>query len=208
MAGAWREFADRVFRTKDQVEALLESDCIALVPLVTEPGQKGKATDRGRETQNLKNVKLPNEGRRTIASPPGVYSTIVDAPFSAFAEAIRSVKVAIDLSPTVAGGKIIGFTSSMPSEGKSSIAVAVARLASQTGARTLLVDCDLRNPSLSRLLSPRAAGGLLEVVSGKSTLEKAIWSDPVTNLRFLPAALKARLAHSSENCVGTNAKVF
>ncbi len=208
MAGAWREFADRVFRTKDQVEALLESDCIALVPLVTEPGQKGKATDRGRETQNLKNVKLPNEGQRTIASPPGVYSTIVDAPFSAFAEAIRSVKVAIDLSPTVAGGKIIGFTSSMPSEGKSSIAVAVARLASQTGARTLLVDCDLRNPSLSRLLSPRAAGGLLEVVSGKSTLEKAIWSDPVTNLRFLPAALKARLAHSSEILASEQTRKF
>ena len=96
------------------------------------------------------------------------------------------------------GGKIIGFTSSMPNESKSSIAVAVARLAAQTGARTLLVDCDLRNPSLSRSLSPRAVSGLLEVVSGKSTLEKAIWLDPVTNMRFLPAAMKARLAHSSE----------
>ena len=91
-----------------------------------------------------------------IAPVPGVYSAIVELPFSAFAEAIRSIKVAIDQSPTATGGRIIGFTSSIPNEGKSSIAAAVGRLAAQTGARTLLVDCDLRNPSLSRLLSPKA----------------------------------------------------
>ena len=207
-AGAWREFTDRVFRTRNQVEELLQADCIALVPFVTTRGQKGKIADPRRDVQVVKNVKSPDAGQQTIAPAPGLYSTIVDSPFSAFAEAIRSVKVAIDLSPTVTGGKIIGFTSSIPNEGKSSIAIAVARLAAQTGARTLLVDCDLRNPSLSRLLSPRAASGLLEVVSGKSTLEKAIWLDPVTNMRFLPAAMKARLAHSSEVLASERTRKF
>jgi succinoglycan biosynthesis transport protein ExoP len=92
----------------------------------------------------------------------------------------------------------VGLTSSVPNEGKSSIAAAVARLAAQTGARTLLIDCDLRNPSLSRLLTPKAKFGLLDVVRGQSTLEKAIWIDPATHMAFLPASIKGRFAHSSE----------
>ena len=68
----------------------------------------------------------------------------------------------------------------------------------QTGARTLLIDCDLRNPSLSRLLAPNAKIGVLEVIRGQSTLEKAIWIDAATNLRFLPGKATGRVAHSSE----------
>jgi capsular exopolysaccharide synthesis family protein len=136
--------------------------------------------------------------KRKIGAVAGVYSSIVNSPFSAFAEAIRSVKMAVDLSPAVGDGKIIGFTSSVPNEGKSTIAVAVARLAAQTGARTLLIDCDLKNPSVSRALSPRATNGLLEVLKGQMSLENAIWSDDATTLEFLPVALRTRLAHSSE----------
>ena len=212
-AAAWREFADRVFRTAAQVETVLQTDCIALVPAVKEEAQKDaiatlrhrirrgalaariKPSDQRGEIKPaarvvktrvrvVKNLEPLEGGPQTIAPVRGVYSTIVEAPFSAFAEAVRSIKVAIDQSPTVSGGRIIGFTSSVPNEGKSSVAAAVARLAAQTGARTLLVDCDLRNPSLSRLLSPRAAYGLLEVIGGQLRLEKGIWLDPVTNMRF------------------------
>ena len=174
-AAAWREFADRVFRTAKQVETA-SSD--RLYCLGSGSGERRARTGAmsptpGRQTQTCSRARTRNSdrarqrlkssdaGQQTIAPVPGVYSAIVEAPFSAFAEAIRSIKVAIDQSPTVTGGRIIGFTSSVPNEGKSSIAAAVARLAAQTGARTLLVDCDLRNPSLSRLLSPKAAAGLL-----------------------------------------------
>jgi succinoglycan biosynthesis transport protein ExoP len=197
-AGAWRDLLDRVFRTAKQVETLLQTDCIALVPAVKETSQNDKVAEAGRELEIVKSQKSADLRAQTIAFAPGVLSTIVESPFSAFAEAIRSIKVAIDLSPSAKGAKIIGFTSSVPNEGKSSTAVAVARLAAQTGARTLLVDCDLKNPSLSRLLSPKAPCGLLEVLRGQSTIEKALWVDTVTNMRFLPAATKARLAHSSE----------
>jgi polysaccharide biosynthesis transport protein len=197
-AGAWRDLLDRVFRTAKQVETLLQTDCIALVPAVKETSKDDKVAEPARELEIVKGQKPVDVRAQTIAFAPGVLSTIVESPFSAFAEAIRSIKVAIDLSPSAKGAKIIGFTSSVPNEGKSSTAVAVARLAAQTGARTLLVDCDLKNPSLSRLLSPKAPCGLLEVLRGQSTLEKALWLDTATNMRFLPAATKARLAHSSE----------
>ena len=96
----------------------------------------------------------------------------------------------------------------MPNEGKSSTAAAVARLVAQTGARTLLVDCDLRNPTLSRLLSPGAASGLLEVMKGVSTFEEAIWMDAASGMKFLPAAMKARLAHSSEILASVQTRKF
>ena len=70
------------------------------------------------------------------------------------------------------------------------------------------MDADLRNPSLSRLLSSKAASGLLEVVRGQSTLENAIWVDPTTNMRFLPATMKARLAHSSEVLASPQTRKF
>jgi succinoglycan biosynthesis transport protein ExoP len=216
VAAIWRDLADRVFRTGNQVETLLQAECIALIPVVndeaqetknTDPGDKVKSMGQGREVQIAKNVK-PDAGRQIIIPTVGLYSTIVESPFSAFAEAIRSIKVAIDLSPKATGGRIIGFTSSVPNEGKSSIAAAVARLMAQTGARTLLVDCDLRNPSLSRLLSPRATGGLIEVLRGQSTPEAAIWSDHATNMSFLPATMKARLAHSSEVLASAQTRKF
>jgi polysaccharide biosynthesis transport protein len=215
-----------VFRTSDQVETHLQTDCIALVPVVktgaqkkdiaslrqqtdltpllgtvNEVAQKTNLAPGGRtETQIAKAPNLPDPGQRKLVVAPGVLSAAADSPFSAFAEALRSIKVAIDLSPaTGAGGKIIGFTSSVPNEGKSSLACVLALLIAQTGSKTLLVDCDLRNPSLSRTLSPGAAGGgLLDVLAGKAMLEQAIWQDTATGLRFLPVATKARLAHSSE----------
>ena len=204
---AWRDFADRVFRTANQVESNLQTDCIALVPALSAQAMKAKgsgqagpigAPDQTDAATLAQNVRLVAAGYQTIAPADGLYSAIVEAPFSSFAEAIRSIKVAIDLSPVVSGGRIIGFTSSVPNEGKSSIASVVARLAAQTGARTLLVDCDLRNPSLSRLLAPKAKIGLVDVVRGQSTLEKALWIDPATHMRFLPTSTRGRFAHSSE----------
>jgi polysaccharide biosynthesis transport protein len=255
-AGIWREFADRVFRTSEQVETLLESDCIALVPVVRtaarskddvasgikaekpaagplpnsttrrlpaievantarqdlaikDAAQKVGLSDSGREAQIARKMKSSDPAQHQIVLAPGILSTIVDAPFSAFAEAIRSIKVAVDLSPaTGSGAKIIGFTSSVPNEGKSSLACVVGRLVAQTGSRTLLVDCDLRNPSLSRALSPGCTGGLLDVLSGKATLEQALWLDSRTNMRFLPVATKTRLAHSSEVIASAQTRSF
>ena len=79
------------------------------------------------------------------------------------------------------------MTSCLPSEGKSSLAAAMASLIAQGGARVILVDCDVRHPSLSRALAPDASAGFLDVVAGKLALADAIWTDPTTNMAFLPA---------------------
>ena len=89
--------------------------------------------------------------------------------------------------------KIIGFTSALPNEGKSTIAAAVAQLTAKVGGRVIIVDCDLRIPSLSRRWAPGASLGITDVISGTRSLEEIVWKDPVTNLFFLPAVQIAPL---------------
>ena len=98
----------------------------------------------------------------------------------------------------VKSNKVIGFTSSLPNEGKSTLAIALAQLMSQGSRSVILVDCDIRNPSLSRGLTPDAKAGILEVIAGKISLEEVVWKDHATNMAFLPAVVKSRVAHTSE----------
>ena len=121
-----------------------------------------------------------------------------NSPLSRFAEAVRSIKLATNLQETDRSHKVIGLTSSLPNEGKSTIAGALAQLIAYTGGRVILVDCDLRNPSLSRCLAPKATAGIVDVVSGARSLGETVWKDPTTNLAFLPATGEAAIFYSSE----------
>ena len=136
--------------------------------------------------------------KKLIARHSGMVWSVVDAPLSRFSEAIRSIKFANDFRGTFKANRVIGCTSSLPNEGKSTIAFSLAQLMAQVGARTILVDCDLRNPSLSRALAPRARRGLIDVLAEKVELEKAIWTDPSTNLIFLPAVMKVHFVNTNE----------
>jgi exopolysaccharide transport family protein len=182
-----RDMLDRVFRTSAQVEAMLHMPCISLVPLLkdVEPKQLHEHTDRASD-------------QGTIVRRPGVYWAASEMPLSRFAESIRSIKLAVDLNVTNSSNKVVGITSSLPNEGKSTITAALAQLMAHAGARVIVVDCDLRNPSLSRNLAPHASVGLIEVISGRCPLDQAICKDPKTNLAFLPTVKKQPLFHTSE----------
>src|SRR4029077_19895130 len=95
--------------------------------------------------------------------------------------------------------KVFGVTSSLPNEGKSTIAGSLALLAADAGAKVILVDCDLRNPQLSSKLAPNAKFGLLNVIAGDKSLEEAVTIDASTGLAFLPAGLSSKeLIHSKD----------
>jgi succinoglycan biosynthesis transport protein ExoP len=188
--GVLRDISDRVFRTTGQVEENLGADCISVVPLIKNPpavnGQVPALGERKRTDV------------RIIASDHSLLWTVANSPLSRFAESIRAIKIAIDTSKTLKPNKVIGITSSLPNEGKSTIAVALAELIAHGGHRALLVDCDLRNPSLSRYFAREAELGLLDVVNDRAFVEDVLWRDPATGFEFLPAVLPSRLAHSSE----------
>jgi succinoglycan biosynthesis transport protein ExoP len=190
--GMLRDISDRVFRTTGQVEERLQADCISVVPLVKPAPKTLRAPD-----EPAGDCETPR-GPRTISRDQSLLWTIVDSPFSRFAESIRAVKVATDLGKVVKANNVVGITSSLPNEGKSTIATALAELIAHGGGRALLVDCDLRNPSLSRKLAPNAKAGLLDLIAGRAFLDDVIWTEPATGLAFLPAVVHTRLAHTSE----------
>ena len=185
--GLLRDLMDRVFRTSNQVQSLLQLPCIAMVPLL-----KTSALTR------LTRKQLPTKasGARTVTRDASAFWRVVDSPLSRFAESIRSIKLATHYYGT-GPNTVIGFTSALPNEGKSTIAAAVAQLTAQAGGRVIILDCDLRMSSLSRSLAPNATVGITDVISKARSLEEAVWRDPVTNLFFLPAIRKA-VQHSSE----------
>ena len=188
--GVLRDISDRVFRSTGQVEERLKADCISVVPLV-------KSAPKPKEEQWPDVLFLADPRIAASSWTTELLSTVANSPLSRFAESIRAIKVAADLK-VVKTNRVIGITSSVPNEGKSTIAVALAELIAHGGARVLLVDCDLRNPSLSRKLAGEAEVGLLEVIAGRVSIEDVLWFDAATGFEFLPAILPARLAHSSE----------
>jgi polysaccharide biosynthesis transport protein len=186
---AFREIMDRKFRTREQVQSVLATECLALVPLLADDRRKRifsrprpLALESRREEQFDINRGV---GPRSICVTPKIMETIIDAPGCAYAEAIRSIKLNIDMN-TQENANIIGVTSCLPSEGKSTLAVAMATLIAQGGARVILVDCDVRHSSISRLLASNASTGLLDVVAGTVDLADTVWTDEATQLEVLP----------------------
>lgn len=182
-----REASDRVFRTGAKIEDVLHVNCIATLPLLKPVAPI--ATDRQEYAAAL----------RRIERSDNLLRYVVDAPFSQFTELLRSLKVMADLSSVVEANRVIGVTSSLPEEGKSTIAANFAAMIAHAGSRVILVDADLRKPSLSRNLSPGASAGLVEVAAGRTPLNDAIWTDPTNGLTFLPAGPEStKLLHPNE----------
>jgi polysaccharide biosynthesis transport protein len=188
--GALLDFLDRGFRTSSEIEAMLGLACIALVPLQRNPAD---------ETKNRRAPTITGPRRGLISSELGsIVSSVVEQPFSQFAEAIRTIKLAADLNGISSDNKVVGITSALPGEGKSTISAALAISIARAGGRVLLVDCDLRNPSLSRALAPSADLGILEVLSGRVALDEALCREVYLSMAFLPVRSKSRIADSSE----------
>jgi polysaccharide biosynthesis transport protein len=192
--GVLRDTLDRVFRTGKQLETHLQVPCVALVPLVKD--------EKSKQIWHRSLLDLRPQNSKISSDNPKIYQTVIDAPLSSFAEAIRSIKLTIDLYMEGRPCKVIGFTSTLPNEGKSTIAAALAHLIAQVGGRALLVDCDLRNPTLTRMFSRTTAPGIFDVVAKKTPLADAIFRDPSSNVSLLPAGKRIPLFLTSETLGG------
>ena len=107
-------------------------------------------------------------------------------PKSSLAESIRSLRTSILFSNIDNPPRVVMFTSSVPREGKSTTSMLMAMTSRQMGKSAIIVDCDLRLPALARLLNADDGNpGLLSVISGKATLDEAIFRDPETGLHVL-----------------------
>jgi capsular exopolysaccharide synthesis family protein len=118
----------------------------------------------------------------------GAHRYLADKPTSAYAEAIRGVQTALCFSNVEQPPQVVLVTSSVPGEGKTTLALSLATLLAQSGYRTVAVDLDLRRPNLG--LPSREAGGgdLVDYVRGEKMLDEILHEvDHVYNLHIVPA---------------------
>jgi capsular exopolysaccharide synthesis family protein len=103
---------------------------------------------------------------------------VIGNPMSQFAEAFRALRTSLLLS--VAGGEpnVILLTSATPTEGKTTVAMNLACVLAQRDVRVLLIDADLRRPTVHHRFSINGKVGLSSVLTGSATLEQAVQRVP------------------------------
>jgi len=148
-------------------------------------------------------VKIPMLGRLGKVNPIGRgIKGLIATELTPDAEAIRMVRTL--LLPDVRSGKIrsVGMTSPMQGDGKSTFVSNLAVSFSQLGLNVLVIDADLRRPSLHRYFSVVRDNGLCEVLSRDLEPTDAIRETEIDNLFVMPAgastAVPAELLQSAK----------
>lgn len=97
-------------------------------------------------------------------------------------EAYKTLRTNLIFSLPQEGCKKICITSSIASEGKSTNSINLAITFAETGAKVLIVDCDLRRPNISKLLNKKSYPGLSNVLVGLNSLEEVVQDSGYENL--------------------------
>jgi capsular exopolysaccharide synthesis family protein len=83
--------------------------------------------------------------------------------------------------------RLLMVTSALKGEGKTSLASHLATSLARAGRKTVLIDCDLRNPSATQVFSAPQCPGVCEFLREEATLDETIWQSPVSSLFLIPA---------------------
>lgn len=108
-------------------------------------------------------------------------------PKSSVSEAFRGLRTAIHFSSLRRNSKVLMITSSFPGEGKTTIAANLALTFAQAGNRVILVDCDLRRPSLNTVFEHSRTPGITEVLAGDIAWADALHATDLSNISLLSA---------------------
>jgi capsular exopolysaccharide synthesis family protein len=110
-----------------------------------------------------------------------------DQPLAAPSEAIRRLRTNLQFIDIASRPKSIVISSSIPAEGKSTIALNLALSLADTGTRVILVDADLRRPSIAQYVGIEGGVGLTTVLIGRAKVEDVVQPLGGTGLDLLPA---------------------
>jgi capsular exopolysaccharide synthesis family protein len=166
------ENMDNTVRTPEQATALSALPSLGMIPLGSKSGNQG-----------------PAGKRLALTSSKEVVETVTQVrPQSQMAESYRALRTSLLLSNLGAPPKVIMVTSARPQEGKTTTSINTAIVLAQKGVRVLLIDADLRRPSIHKTLGMGPRSGLSNVLTGSATLEQTITISPVLpNLFIMPA---------------------
>jgi len=167
------EGLDNTVRTTEQAQMISGLAPLGMIPMGSRTTREGGA----------------NTKRLVIATSKEAVELITQVrPQSQMAESYRALRTSLLLSNLGAPPKVIMVTSALPQEGKTTTSINCAVVLAQKGVRVLLIDADLRRPSIHKTLGLGPRSGLSNVLTGSATLEQAITRAPIlANLSVLPA---------------------
>ena len=119
---------------------------------------------------------IPELDRRTLRHT-AIEDFTARRPLTVFSEQIRAVRAALWVGESKP--RVVAITAARPAEGKSVLALSLARSASLSGEKVLLIDCDMRRPSLARRLRADNRIGLSGLLRGQATLEDVLHGEAV-----------------------------
>jgi polysaccharide biosynthesis transport protein len=165
------EGIDNTVRTPEQAQAISGLPSLGMIPM-------------GSKTAGETN----SRGLAVAASKEAVELIAQSRPQSQMAESYRALRTSLLLTSLGAPPKTILITSALPQEGKTTTSINTATVLAQKGTRVLLVDADLRRPSIHKTLGMGPRVGLSNVLTGGTTLQQAtVRSTLLPNLFILPA---------------------
>jgi capsular exopolysaccharide synthesis family protein len=155
--------SDSGLRSMEQVEKLIGTTPLGLIPALNEIGQIGK--------------------------DPAKY--IVKHPTSAYSESIRTLYTNLSYTAGDRPPKTLMVTSTVPREGKTSISVSLARSLAIYGRNVLVLDCDFRRGTVHKAFGVSPTPGLTDYLAGTAALEEVLRHDPETGANFIPVGTRS-----------------
>ena len=166
------ENMDNTVRTPEQAQAISALPSLGMIPLGSKSGNRGPTGTRLSLTSSKEAVEMVTQVR----------------PQSQMAESYRALRTSLLLSNLGAPPKVVLVTSARPQEGKTTTSINTAIVLAQKGTRVLLIDADLRRPSVHKTLGMGPRSGLSNVLTGSATIQQTVVASPVLpNLFILPA---------------------
>jgi polysaccharide biosynthesis transport protein len=157
-------YFDPTIQTSEEVESIVDLPVLAIMPRIKAPASISK-----------------EERPNFIAKISEI------APSSQDVEVFRRLRTNIRVSDFPPGPIALLITSPTPGEGKTTISSNLAITLAQAGSRTVLIDADLRRPSINRVFDLKNKSGLSSYLQGESSLDDAIQASSVPGLSIIPS---------------------
>jgi capsular exopolysaccharide synthesis family protein len=157
------EYLDNTVKSKEDLESLLGVPLLGVVPAINAEEMLSLSSIRDRSL------------------------FVFSQPRSTVSEALRSIRTNVLFRLGGGVNKTLLVTSSVPKEGKSFMSSNLSAVLAMGGHRVILVDADLRRPSLHNLFELSDEVGLSEVLAGTRTLESVIQPTHIPNLHLITA---------------------
>jgi polysaccharide biosynthesis transport protein len=165
------EGIDNTVRTPEQAQAISALPSLGMIPMGSRSGIEAAAK------------------RLTVASSREAVELVTQSrPQSQMAESYRALRTSLLLTSLGGPPKVILVTSALPQEGKTTTSINTAIVLAQKGTRVLLIDADLRRPSIHKTLGMGPKTGLSNVLTGNATLQQAVARSSILPTLFVLTA--------------------